>query len=252
MKLKKWIILFMAGLVPTTITLIYFLVTKKLMEALGLGFGLIILFVVIGSLLLRNPFVRILEETEYLMLTFSSNGGIIPFTLIPNGKKLNGNIGGKEIDHIYDRNAIMYLETPKTGRMAEDENCIYFALNKKDLNTSQFSMSGIPTFIWNDQLETFMTKEMVSTLETKTFARHEILYLNQSAKELNSHMLNFGRYVMDQMKPMWKIWEQGWFKWVIIIVLVGGLIYFLAPILLGGGEKALTSGAKAIAPVTIK
>lgn len=249
MKIKKWLVLFFAGLFPTLATILYFSMTRKLVDSLGLGFGIIILFVVIGSMVLKNPFMRIFEESEYLLLTISSSGGIIPFTLIPMGNKVLGNINGRVLEHVYDRNAMVYLDHPRTGKFYQDEENVYLVLPKKDLNQTQFSMSGIPSYLWNEPLGTFLTKEMLSTMETKTFARHEILYLNHQAKDLNSHMLNFGRYVIDQTKPAWKIWEQGWFKWILIILLIVGMAYFLAPTLLGGGQQLIASGSKAAAPV---
>ena len=211
--------------------------------------GIVILFVVIGSLLLRNPFMRIFEESEYLLLALSSSGGIIPFTLTPMGKKIQGNIAGNAVEHVYDRNAMIYFDHPRVGKIYHDEESVWVQLPKASLNQTQFQMNGVPAYIWNDPLGTFLTKEMLSTMETKTFARHEILYLNHQAKDLNAHMLNFGRYVIDQTKPAFSFLQSGWFKWVLIILLIAGMAYFIGPSLLGGGQQLVASGAKAAAPV---
>lgn len=235
-KIKRWFAFAMSGIVPLSLFSLLLIGTNDLVLSLSGGIGSIILMVAIGNLLTRNPFTPVLEAQGYLALNISSMGGIIPFVLKPVKNKVKGLFGGDNIEHMMDREAMMYLDKPKSGEIYEDDDKIIIHLYKKDLNTSYFAFNGIPTFIYNSQLGTFMTKEMLSKLETDTFARHEIMYMNQIAKELNGHMLNFGRYVIELTRPASNLLDNPIVKWVLLFILliIGGILF--GPTILQGAE----------------
>jgi len=246
-KMKRWAAFFLTGLIPLVMFITISLSQKNILFATGAGLVGIFIMVIIGGMVIKTPYTMIFEEAAYLTLNISSTGGIIPFIMIPQGNKIVGSFGGQQIEHMMDREAVNYLKPPKQGKIYEDGEKIVLEMYKKDIDKNFFATNGIPTFIYSDQLGTFLSKEMLSNMETKTFARHEILYLNQMAKELNSHMLNFGRYVIELTKPLSNILENPWIRWILILVLLGGMAYFFGPALLKGAGQFTSSAASSMA-----
>jgi hypothetical protein len=111
--------------------------------------------------------------------------------------------------------------------------------------------------IWNDQTKSLLTKDFFSEKEKNAFAEHGVLYLNKQVEHLNSALLNFGRYIVESIRPKGNIWEN---KWVIIIIVIALIVVVImaAPFVMQLFEKFIApasdtiSGASSGGALTIK
>ena len=87
----------------------------------------------------------------------------------------------------------------------------------------------------------FMVKE--------TFAEHTVLYLNSKMKELTSAVRDFGRYVVETLKPKTNLLQSKLFWFIVIIglVLIGALFFPAILEAIGGawqgGTEAVSTAA---------
>lgn len=206
---------------------------------------------IIGVLLLRNPFTIMLEGKGLLALVLDSTGVLNPFILKLRKPYVTGKIGGKQVDDIFDRDAVFYMNEPKKSvfdaePLVEEgfEGGLILKFNKTELNDAKLGLYNYPCLIYNAQLGTFITKSFFSDLEKNIFAEHSVLYLNRKIEELSGTLRDFGRYIVEALKPK----ASGLFanKWVMIIIIIVVIILLalFAPAIMnaiGGLSKPGTS-----------
>ena len=125
----------------------------------------------------------------------------------------------QKIKDIFDRAAVFQLAQPvKALDLKENKDGdLIITLDQNKFNAARFALFHYPVLIWNDNIKSLITKDFFSERERDAFAEHGVLYLNKQVEELNNHLLNFGRYIVENLKP-----STDWLKskWTIIIAII--------------------------------
>lgn len=232
-KVKKWGAFITSGLLPVLFFVIgaqfYGFLAGVAAMVLGLLFG-----VLIGMFLVKNPFTDMLEGKGLLALDVNSTGVITPFivNIVSNQVRFIDPKTKEEIDEPFDREAVHMLNVPKalkSSKVVVADNKFYMKLDQDEFNSGRFSLFQYPVLFYNSLLKTILTKEMLSDNEKTAFAEHSILHLNHQVRDLSRHIRDFGRAVVETLKPAKSLTAQWWF-WLIIGVVVIMLIVLLAPL----------------------
>lgn len=206
----------------------------------GLIYGLvfmgvgIILNLFLGSIILMNPFTKMLEGKGLLALNLDSTGIIRPFIVGLHSPYIKGTLNKKEINDVFDRDTVFQIAAPiKNKKKAEikEGGGIKIELDEKNYNEGRFALFHYPVLIWNEQMNSILTKEFLSEAEKDAFAMHGILYLNRKVEELTTVMRDFGRYVVELLKPKSDWYKSKWI-WIIAIVLMVLLVVLFLPAVL--------------------
>lgn len=256
MALNMFVVRKYAGIVASSMLTVmtYSIVTMYyglLWGVVGLMVGLLVGFLVANKLL-SHPFTDLVEGKGILALNLDSTGVIRPFICSLNSPYIQGKIGGKEVNDIFDRESTLQLATPKKvkgGYTENDKGGITIELDEKKYNAGRFSLFHYPVIIYNQQIDSIITKDMLSDKEKNAFAEHTVLYLNRKVEELTSAVRDFGRHVVENLKPKEGIFSKGW-VWIVIIVLMVILGVMFLPAVMqsfqgvtGGLSSGLPSGA---------
>lgn len=200
--IKKWVSLLIMSFVP----LLTFVMTQLFFGfyvAVGMFLFMTIMMMMISNKLLANPFTMMLEGKGLLLFKIDSTGIIRPFVASVNSPYIQGKIGRKKITDIFNRKAVFSLTTPGKAEAEMDEKNKKLTLNlsEDDFNNSRFGMYHYPVLLYNDQIKSLITKDFLSKQELKIFSDHGVLYLNRKIEELSGHLRDFGRYVVESLKP---------------------------------------------------
>ena len=249
-KIKKIGALFIAGFFP--VFMFYLgIVISNFLYALGLMFIGMVIGYLIANAMLKHPFTAMIEGKGILAINLDSTGILRPFIVSVNSPFITAKKKGGWIKDVFDRKTVFMLATPKKaekGAELKDDGGIKIELSEKDYNQGRFALFHYPVILWNDQLNSIITKDFLGGNEMKAFANHQILYLNRQIEDLTSQIRNFARYVVDQLKPKEGFFSN--FKWYWIIIIVGValiLILFLPSILqtlgitFGAAKQATTT-----------
>lgn len=220
----------------------------------GLGFMAVslILGVLVGNLLLKNPFTEMLEGKGILTLPVDSSGLINPFILKVKMPFVEGKYRGEEVSDVFNRNTVFNIAPPRILHQQPDietdkegNKSISIKISEEEFNIGRFQLNQYPCFIYNLTLNSIITKEMLATSENKAFAEHTILNLTRKVNELSKWIRDFARYAIEQMKPKKPFNLGGAAMWVIIVFLVIMLIIFMPSIIniVGGTASGATSSA---------
>lgn len=257
---KKWGALLLAGL----LTCIGFFVG---LTFFGFVYGLVFMGVflvlssVIGNLMLKHPFRSMLEGKGVIALNIDSTGIIRPFIMAVRPPYVEGALHGELKNDVFDREMVYNLAAPQEvglvqqGKGKDGKVRMALVLNEEEYNRGRFALFHFPCIIFNEQLNTVITKDWFSEQEKVGFAEHQVLYLNRKMEELTSHIRDFGRYIVETLKPKKFSIKPIWVIIIVIVVIVLLLIMF-APNLIPALKQAagsLTGGAKeAVGAVTPK
>ena len=263
--LKKWGALLMVGMITTVAFYGGVMLKGFLVGIAGLFIGLII-SCILGNLLLKNPFSLILEGKGVLFLDINSTGVIRPFVLQVRPPYVQGTGPlGAEVQDVFDRDMVYNLAVPQKGgdiqqgKGTDGETRTQIVLNEEDYNRGRFGFLHYPCVIWNSVIGSIITKDYLSDNEKTSFAEHQLLFMNEKTKELSSAMRDFGRYVVEQLRPKLGI-SGGTIAIIIIVIIIIVLIALFGPSLLpqikaafggaaqGAAEAAKTAGAVSVRP----
>lgn len=257
---KKWAALTFAGLLPVLFFAIVLVFYGFLFGVLFMVPGLL-LGILLGNLLLRHPLRDVVEGKGILAADLSSTGNFNLFTVNVQPPYIVGKHNGKEVKGIFERNAVWQLSPiVKSNHTAweDEQGNLNFFLNKETFNAARFALEHRPMLIYNGQIQSFITKDWLSDKEKGGFTEYGILFQNRQIEELTKEIKNFGRYVVEQLKPLAQLFQS---KWVWIIVVVGIIIImllFAKPIInviantFSTGSSAVTgvvNGGNAITPI---
>lgn len=220
---------------------------------LGAFFGLTILMIFVGGALVSNPFTKMVEGRGLLALKVDSTGIITPFMLRVQSPFIRGKVNGKEFRDAFDRETVFSLTAPREvdeAAVGEENGGIKFSLSEKKLNEGRFALFHYPVILYNAQLQTVITKDWFADEEKKAFAEHGLLYLNRITEDLTTHTRDFGRHVVDLLKPGESIFQNKWF-WIIVVAGLLILAVFFLPPLIEGFQGSM-GGAVSLpgAPIT--
>lgn len=221
-----------------------------------------LLMTVVGSLLLQNPFTAMLEGKGLLVLDINSTGIIRPFIVGVNNPYIQGKVGGGKVKDVFDRASIFQFAAPtnnKSSLMFEDvkksdpvtpensfiEPKVVIKLNEDEYNKGRFALFHYPVIIWNDQIKSIITKDMLSETEKDVFAEHTVLYLNRVMEDLTSLVRDFGRYIVELTKPQGSLGGK-WWVWAIIIVGLVILTAMFAPAIINAVKGTVGTAATTV------
>jgi len=245
-KIKKLAALLFCAFLPT-ILFLFGMQSYGFIYALGFFAAGAALAVLLANKLLANPFTDMLEGKGLLVLTLDSTGIIPSFIARIVPPKIEAKFMGKEIHDFFDRNIIHYFKPPIPAQVIEttetvetvkedgsiektEEDVVIIKLPKKNEADSIMSLNQYPTLIYNKNLQTFLTKEQLATLESEVFIDHTVLYLLKKVEELTNSVRDFTRYIVDQSKPglLNKLLSSSWVMWLIIavVIIVVGILLF--------------------------
>lgn len=241
--IKKFAGYSMLGFLPT----IFFVIGSLYGLMIGVGCFFVggLLGVILANMLIKNPFTDMLEGKGLLVLKIDSTGVIQPFILSLVQPFVRGKLGGEEVNDVYDRNAVYNLAPPlKAGEFREDGDNFSFSLSNDQFNKARFGMWQYPVLIYNAQIGSLITKDSLANMEKGSFAEHFILYLNKVAENLDRNIRDFGRYVVEHLKPQDGNFFTRNIFWIVIVVLIVILGILFAPTIMsamkGAGGAALS------------
>jgi hypothetical protein len=250
--IKKWLILALLPVLPGMSILITLMFVKDIWISIGAMLATVLLIAVIGNLLFRNPFSQLLEGKGILTLFLDSTGVIgmtiskvsLPYTRFKWRKEV--------IDDIYDRETVFQATVPVKGHIntkIDDKNNLHIVLTQEEYSKAKFQMLTYPTLLYNGVTKTIITKDFLADQEKDVLAEHSILQLNQKVNELGGYMRDFGRYIVEQLKP--KSMMAGKWMWVIIIgVLIVLAVMFVPQIMeqfgTGAGGQTTQQAAQGV------
>ncbi len=211
-----------------------------------LGLGLL-LALLVGRTLLKNPFSDMLEGKGILTINLDSTGVIRPFICTVNPPYIRGKTGFSKVDDVFDRESIMQMTPPVRNSTAVEikkDGGINIDLDSSETKNAKFAFLHWPCIIYNEQMKTVLTKDFLSTHEKDTFAEHGVLYLNRKVEELTSVVRDFGRHVVETLKPKSSLFTNK-FVWIFVIILMVILVALFAPAVLKtlGGTFGAAGGA---------
>jgi len=219
MKAKKLGTWFMLALFPMLAFIGSMMFVGNILISLLLGILIVILCIVIANFfLLNHPMIKAIEGDGVLIKVLDSTGIIRHHLAKVVPPYVQSNIFGKRKEISFDRSVLWYSKRFKDGTVEEDKENLYIKLPKKEYSSSVFSMDGLPTLIYNSQLNVFITKDLLSNLETKTFSKHLVIYLTRRVEGLSAHIRDFARHVVEETRPKSSFWEQN--KAIVIIGIV--------------------------------
>lgn len=236
-KIRKWAATFINGFFPVFfffVGLLYF----DFYLAIALMFVGIILGSLVSGLLTRNAFTDMLEGKGLLTLTLDSTGVIDSFITGLKAPFIHGYLKGKEVDGLYNRDIVHYLNTPTKGNVVEIEDekgkiTRWLKLpeeNKKPENL--FGFGPYPCFIFNKNINSYLSKDSLSTFEKDVFTKQHALFILKKTEELGQNIRDFARYIVEQARPKkLSLLQNKWLLYVIIIAAVIVLMLLFGPAL---------------------
>jgi hypothetical protein len=244
--IKKWSALLLMSFAPT-IAFTIFSSIYGVMIGTGTFLLVTIIMLLLSNKLLDNPFRQMIEGKGLLVFKMDSTGVIMPFIANVYQPYIKGKVKGQTVSDTYNRNAVYSLSTTGTAKAVMDDKnkTIKFELSEEEFNTSRFGMYHYPVLIWNDQAKTLITKDFFNKKEMSLFSEHTIIFLNRKVEELTNHTRDFGRYVVESLKPSGNVFG-GWLTWIIIIGVIVILLVMFGPQLLGAIQGAGGSVSQAV------
>lgn len=256
--IKKWAALMLTGLLTTIGFYIGIMILKSFGIALIIMAVVLLISMFIGNNLLDNPFRRMVEGGGVMAINIDSTGVIRPFLMQVKPPYVEGKLGNKLANDVFDRATVYNLAAPQEagqvqqGQGEDGKIRIAIVLNEEEYNKGRFALFHYPVIIYNEQLNTIITKEWLSENEKTSFAEHQILYLNRKVEELTSTMRDFGRYVVESLKPKVAI-PAGTIIMIVIVIAIILLLILFAPSLMpaiqgmfGGASQAVNNAGSAI------
>jgi len=242
--LKKMAALTFMGLFPV---IVFYSITQYFGFWWGLASLLVGVMICINicSFMIKNPFTDMLEGKGILSFNLDSAGILNPFIVQVRQPYITGKFNGKEVKDVWNRKSVFYMASPyknKTPATIDDKGGLKLELDNAGLNKSRFALYQYPVLIYNSQISSFITKDVLSEKENSLFAEHSILFLNRQEEELTSQIRNFGRSVIELLKPQGNIFKNGW-VWIIVVIVAIILIAMFAPhimqVINGGAGQAV-------------
>jgi len=213
-------------------TIFFFVGTTFYGILIGIGTMLagLIVGIVVGAIMLRNPFQLIMESKGLLAINFDSTGIIRPFVVSLQSPFIRGKLQGKEIEDIFNRETVAQIAKPvkNSTKAVIKDGKIKIELDEQQYNEGRFALYHWPVILWNDQVNSILTKDFFAEKEKGAFAEHMILYLNRKVQELTSVVRDFSRYVVEMTKPAKSnIFANKWF-WIIVVIImiILGIMFF--------------------------
>lgn len=222
-----------------------------------------IVSILAANMLLKNPFTAMIEGKGILVLNMDSTGIIRPSLVGLNSPYVTGKLGRKEIKDVWDRSTVAQITAPVVNKKLSEKikkgdkaGGLRIEIDEEEYNDARFALFHYPVLIWNDQIESLVTKDFLAEKEKGTFAEHGVLFLNRRVEELTTQIRDFARYVVESTKPKKSIFQNKW-TWIIIFVFVVILVLMFLPTIInaikgvwGTTGNAVSSAFDSSNPIT--
>jgi len=249
-KLRKYMAFFLLSVIPAITLVSLFLFKVPQIITFGAFFLVIIIMFVVASFALKNPFTDYLEGKGMIAIDMTSTGILRFFNVKIFPPKIEGKIGNNVIEDIWDRNVTTYMVPPSKNQgyaVQDKEGHWHIKVKNDEYQKAKLMADQFPVVLYNTQNNTLITKDFLNNVENNTFANHSILKLNYSVSDLNNHLRNFGRYVVDQLKPKESFLQTKVGKIAIVIVIIVLIVFLViaAPTIIGSFKDSFgaVSGA---------
>lgn len=220
------------------------------------GVGLMVVGMLIGlplaALLLRTPFNGMLEGKGLLALNMDSTGIIQAFIMRLDSPFIRGRVKNKDVTDVWDRETTFTLQAPveappakfddKTGKLT-------LSLDSSQLSQARFGFQQYPVFIYNQQINSLLTKDFFAEKEKQLFTDHQILYLNRKVEELTTYTLHFARGVVELLKPKRVLGSPTFWVAVIVFAVLVILGIMFAPSIIEAAGGAASGATDAVGNV---
>lgn len=253
-KVKKMVSLLILGMLPTFAFFMFMMFNFGIIYSIVVWVLMVVIGMLIFSVLTRHPLMSLIQGEGMLGLTFDSTGVIEPFLVKVNPPFIKGFMAGKkQVSSLFDRNAVFYMKNPQKADMNfknEDEDFKTYTLKIPKGKESQltYMFQQYPTFIFNKNLDVFLTKDSLAKIETEGMIKHLVLYLKVKTEELTSIMRDFARYVIEMTKPK-QPFLAGKGKLLMIIAIIVAIIILIvlfAPSIINIIGPALNLGTSTV------
>lgn len=243
---KKYGGLIIASILPIVIYNLFIVSGWGLIWAVIGAIFSMILGVMLFNVIYRHPLIDLIEGKGILILTLDSTGIIHPYIAQVEPPMIKAKGKGGMIHGIFDRKGLAYLKVPTKAKLNIDENnndkILTLKLPKNSEHKYTFGFGSFPVFLYNRNLQEFISKDSLANLEMDASIRSMVFYLKKKTEELTSVMRDFARYVIEMSKPRpaFAFMKSIWF-WVMILVVLGLLAYLFLPQLLNGASMPIAN-----------
>lgn len=261
---KKYAALLLLGFIPTICFVWGDIVYKNYWLSLAMFGGGLLLSFLLANLLLSDPFRKMVEGKGIMLIDLSSTGIVRPLICTVKQPYITWKIAGQWFKDIFNRSTVSNLAEPKvikncieTIKEGENTGGIKLEISAEQYNKARFGMWHYPVLFFNGQIGSLITKDWLGEMEKDIFAEHTVLYLNRKMEELSSNVRDFGRYIVEQLRPKTGIWGSKW-VWIIIVIFLIIIGVLFAPAIIdavkgqmGGAvsEVQTTVGGGTITPI---
>lgn len=201
--LKKFIAFFIAGMLPfASILYSVFVFGGNLISLVVCGLCGLIAGILVGFILIDCPWIAVMEGRGLACLELNSTGMANFYLTTTNLPYMIVNAARGKISTLFNRSLSMYIrKEPLPMKMEDKGENITFTMPKSDVSESTFKIYGMPFFIFNSKINSFVSKEMLANQENKIMTEHLALELKERSKEMIARLQDQGRSVMDMLRP---------------------------------------------------
>ncbi|MEM4757775.1 MAG: hypothetical protein QW184_01315 [Nanopusillaceae archaeon] len=183
-------------------------------------FSLITIFVaiIIARRIAYHPLRDLIEGKGVLVLKLDSSGIIKPYIATVNQPFISFN----KLKSLFDRKMFFYIENPEQAQIKEENEKLILEKPRKQ---HYFVFEQYyPTLLYNEQMNSFVDKDMLSKLEDNYIISHNLNYIKVKTEELSSILRDFARYVVELTKPKPAFgFLSNWAFWIVVIVILAFL-----------------------------
>ncbi|QGH73141.1 MAG: hypothetical protein [Siphoviridae sp. ctjeG17] len=185
--------------------------------------GTFIVFLPLCVMLLRDPFRQLVEGKGLLVVNLDSTGNMTPVICGLQQPYVKGKMLNQEFEDVYDQNTVFRWSHAEKGQYIEVDGVLYIKMNSREFNKHRFGMMNFPTLVYNAQIKSCIDKDFLSEKEKSAMAEHTTLYLNRKMEELTTALRDFGRHIIDLLRPKG---QGSSMIWVILGIVVLGIIAY--------------------------
>jgi len=246
-KIRKWGALLMQGLIPSIFFYIG-IITVGFLWGIAFLLAGVLITMLIAHFMLKNPFYSMVEGSGLLVINLDSTGILRPYIMGVDSPYIRGKVNRKPISDVFDRSTVFNMSPPKKLKqkaLFKPKGGLKLDLSEDDYNKGRFALFHYPVLIWNDQIKSLITKDWLSNLEKDMFAEHSVIYLNRKMEELTSVVRDFGRAVVELLKPGKGLLGNKW-VWIIIAIALGIMALLFAPAIIEQFSQPIQTAAEGL------
>ena len=198
-KARRLVTYFVTGIFPFLTFFLGLVFVKDINISAVLAVLMAFIMVWISNLVSSTPWVRIVESDALLCLNISSTGIIEPYLLQVEAPYAIGRIRGKLRKLFFDRGGIFYLLNPKKGVLKEENTTITVSFEKNNYNATRFDLQGVTTFLYNEQLNNFLTKDFFAEKEQQLFLKNQAFSIHTQLEEVSKQLNYYASYINEKL-----------------------------------------------------